>query len=71
MQPEIKCLVITFLPGVSPGVSRSTIKPVNALLAGHLGSEFVRARRKYLKQEHHHLAQEPGKMKPAHKSYNL
>lgn len=39
----------TFLPGVMPGVSRSTIKPVKALLAGAFGSGFVRASTKYLK----------------------
>lgn len=45
----------TFLPGVKPGESRSTIKPVNALLAGALGSGFVRAKTKYLyKQKRKH-----------------
>lgn len=40
----------TFLPGVKPGVFRSTINPVNALDAGALGSGFVRANTKYLQQ---------------------
>lgn len=40
---------LTFLPIWTPGVSASTMKPVKALLAGHLGSELVRASRKYLK----------------------
>merc|ERR1712012_1131655 len=31
-------MLISFLPGVTPGVSPSTMNPVNALLAGHLGS---------------------------------
>jgi len=58
VHPKIKTLKIivilrlsaalTFLPGWTPGVSASTIKPVKALLAGHLGSESVRASRKYL-----------------------
>lgn len=39
----------TFRPGVKPGESRSTINPVNALDAGALGSGFVRAKTKYLK----------------------
>lgn len=38
----------TLRPGVNPGVSLSTMKPVNALEAGALGSGFVRARTKYL-----------------------
>lgn len=42
-------LYYTFLPGVTPGVSLSTINPVKALLAGALGSGFVRANTKYLK----------------------
>lgn len=41
--------VRTFPPGVTPGHSRSTMNPVNALLAGHLGSGLVRANTKYLK----------------------
>lgn len=49
---------LTFLPGVSPGVSRSTIKPLNALLAGHLGSGLVRANTKYLKHDFLTLMQE-------------
>lgn len=42
-----KMVVHTFRPGVSPGVSRSTMKPVRALLAGAFGSGFVRAKTKY------------------------
>ena len=37
----------SFLPTVRPGVSRSTMKPVNALLAGAFGSGLVRASTKY------------------------
>ena len=37
----------TFFPGRTPGVSRSTTKPVNALFAEAFGSGFVRARTKY------------------------
>lgn len=37
----------TLRPGVTPGVSRSTMNAVNALLAGAFGSGFVRAKRKY------------------------
>lgn len=39
---------LTFLPTRIPGVSASTMKPVKALPAEHLGSGLVRARRKYL-----------------------
>ena len=39
-------MFFSFLPGVTPGVSASTINPVKALLAGHLGSGFVLARTK-------------------------
>jgi hypothetical protein len=46
----------TFLPGVTPGVSRSTMKPLNALDAGHLGSGFVRAKTKYLQHNHNLLS---------------
>lgn len=38
---------ITFLPGVTPAQSRSTMNPENAFPAGHLGSGFVRANKKY------------------------
>ena len=37
----------TFLPGVIPGVLRSTKNPVRALLAGTLGSGLVLAKTKY------------------------
>lgn len=47
--------LLAFLPGVTPGVSRSTMKPLNALLAGHLGSGLVRARTKYLQMNTIHL----------------
>lgn len=40
--------VVTLRPGVTPGQSLSTMNPVNALLAGHLGSGLVRASTKYL-----------------------
>lgn len=40
----------TFLPGLTPGHSLSTINPVNALLAGAFGSGLVRANTKYLKR---------------------
>lgn len=40
--------MLTFRPGVRPGVSLSTMKPVKALLAGAFGSGFVLAKRKYL-----------------------
>lgn len=38
---------LTLRPGVTPGHSRSTMKPVNALLAGAFGSGLVLARTKY------------------------
>lgn len=38
----------TFLPICTPGLSASTMNPVKALPAGALGSEFVRANKKYL-----------------------
>ena len=34
-------MFISFLPGLTPGVSASTMKPVNAFPAEHLGSGFV------------------------------
>lgn len=38
----------SFLPGFTPSHSLSTMKPVNALLAGAFGSGLVRANTKYL-----------------------
>ena len=40
-------ILISFRPLVTPGESASTIKPVNALPAGHFGSELVLAKTKY------------------------
>lgn len=42
-----KSILRTLRPGVTPAHSRSTMKPVNALLAGHFGSGLVRANKKY------------------------
>ncbi|RMZ93343.1 hypothetical protein BpHYR1_050534 [Brachionus plicatilis] len=45
---EARCPMFHSLrPLMTPSVSASTIKPVNAFEAGHLGSEFVLARTKY------------------------
>ena len=44
---NIKRIDCTFLPTNTPGVSRSTIKPVNAFPVGVLGSLSVLARTKY------------------------
>jgi hypothetical protein len=40
-------MFISFLPGVTPGVSLSTMKPVKALAGEHFGSGLVRAKTKY------------------------
>lgn len=43
---QAKLMILTFLPLITPGESPSTMNPVNALLAGTLGSATVRARTK-------------------------
>lgn len=43
--------MVTLRPGVTPSLSRSTMKPVRALPAEAFGSGFVLANTKYLYDE--------------------